>query len=449
MEITGPTERKMTINALNSGARVWLADLEDANTPHWSNVVAGQVNLSEAVRRTISHRTDDGKDYALREDRPLPTIVMRPRGWHLPERHVTCDGKPVAGALVDFGLYFFHNAAELLARGSGPYFYLPKLESHLEARLWNDVFAFAEERLGLPEAVVRATVLIETIPAAFEMDEMLFELQERASGLNAGRWDYLFSLIKELHAVRPGLRAARPQLGHDDRAVHERVRRAAGAHLPPPRRLRDGRHGRVHPEPARPRAERGGDRQGARGQGRARRPPASTAPGSRTPTWCRSARRSSTACSGTGRTSSTVLREDVDVTAEQLLDVPSAGGQADGGRAARQRRGRAALPGVVAARHRRGGDQQPDGGRRHRRDLAVAGVAVAHLRRDARRRHDGHRRAGVADARRTRSAGSASELGADAWAASRFDDAARILAELLLAPELADFLTIPAYDAID
>lgn len=199
VEITGPTERKMTINALNSGAQVWLADLEDANTPHWHNVVSGQVNLYDAVRRTISHRADDGKEYRLRADTRLPTIVVRPRGWHLEERHLRSDGHPVAGALVDFGLYFFHNAAELIARGSGPYFYLPKLESHLEARLWNDVFSFAEERLSLPAGVVRATVLIETLPAAFEMDEILYELRERASGLNAGRWDYLFSLIKELH----------------------------------------------------------------------------------------------------------------------------------------------------------------------------------------------------------------------------------------------------------
>jgi malate synthase len=196
VEMTGPTERKMTINALNSGARVWLADLEDANTPHWRNVIFGQVNLFDAIRRQISFTSAEGKQYELRTDARLPTIVMRPRGWHLNERHLLMDGKPVVGALVDFGLYFFHNAAELLARGSGPYFYLPKMESHLEARLWNDVFSFAEQRLGIPAGTVRATVLIETIPAAFEMDEILYELREHASGLNAGRWDYLFSMIK-------------------------------------------------------------------------------------------------------------------------------------------------------------------------------------------------------------------------------------------------------------
>jgi malate synthase len=197
VEMTGPTERKMTINALNSGAQVWLADLEDANTPHWRNVVSGQVNLYDAIRRDISFASPEGKTYALRTDAPLATIVVRPRGWHLPERHVLHDGAPGVGALVDFGLYFFHNAAELIARGSGPYFYLPKMESHLEARLWNDVFAYAEERLSIPAGSIRATVLIETIPAAFEMDEILYELRTYASGLNAGRWDYLFSIIKK------------------------------------------------------------------------------------------------------------------------------------------------------------------------------------------------------------------------------------------------------------
>jgi malate synthase len=195
VEITGPADRKMTINALNSGARVWLADLEDASTPHWANVVGGQVNLYDAIRRTISFKSG-GKSYRLRDDQRLATIVVRPRGWHFDERHVLVDGTPVVGALVDFGLYFFHNARELIARGSGPYFYLPKIESHLEARLWNDVFAVAQERLGVPYGTVRATVLIETIPAAFEMEEILYELRDHASGLNAGRWDYLFSIIK-------------------------------------------------------------------------------------------------------------------------------------------------------------------------------------------------------------------------------------------------------------
>jgi malate synthase len=194
VEITGPTERKMTINALNSGARVWLADLEDANTPHWANVVDGQQNLHDAIRRTISLQTP-AKTYQLGGG-PYPTIVMRPRGWHLDERHLPVDGEPAVGALVDFGLYFFHNAAELLSRGSGPYFYLPKMESHLEAALWNDVFNHAQDALGIPRGTIRATVLIETIPAAFEMDEILWALRPHIAGLNAGRWDYLFSIIK-------------------------------------------------------------------------------------------------------------------------------------------------------------------------------------------------------------------------------------------------------------
>ncbi|AHH97858.1 malate synthase A [Kutzneria viridogrisea] len=203
VEITGPTERKMAINALNSGAKVWLADLEDANTPHWDNVISGQVNLYDAVRGTIVHTSPEGKHYALRSDVRPATIVVRPRGWHLDERHLEFDGRPAVAALVDFGLYFFHNARELLARGAGPYFYLPKMESHLEARLWNEVFTRAQERLGIPHGTIRATVLIETVPAAFEMDEILYELREHASGLNAGRWDYLFSLIKTFRDAGP------------------------------------------------------------------------------------------------------------------------------------------------------------------------------------------------------------------------------------------------------
>jgi malate synthase len=203
VEITGPTEPKMAINALNCGADVWLADLEDANTPHWRNVVGGQVVLHDAVRRTLSFTSPEGREYRLREDGELPTIVPRPRGWHLPERHLLVDGAPAVGALVDAGLYLFHNAAEQLARGSGPYFYLPKLEGALEARLWALVFDHAEQVLGIPDGSIRATMLIETIPAAFEMDEMLHELGAHATGLNAGRWDYLFSIIKVFRDAGP------------------------------------------------------------------------------------------------------------------------------------------------------------------------------------------------------------------------------------------------------
>ncbi|MFG2142384.1 malate synthase A [Streptomyces sp. NPDC048650] len=197
VEITGPTDRKMTINALNSGARVWLADFEDASAPTWENVVTGQLNLIDAYERRIDF-TDQksGKSYALKPAQELATVVMRPRGWHLQERHLRFEGTPVPGALVDFGLYFFHNAQRLLDLGKGPYFYLPKTESHLEARLWNDIFVFAQEYLGIPQGTIRATVLIETITAAYEMEEILYELRDHASGLNAGRWDYLFSIVK-------------------------------------------------------------------------------------------------------------------------------------------------------------------------------------------------------------------------------------------------------------
>jgi malate synthase len=196
VEITGPTDRKMTVNALNSGARIWLADFEDASAPTWHNVVTGQLNLTAAFERRIDFTSPEGKTYALRPAPELATVVTRPRGWHLDERHLSVDGEPVPGALVDFGLSFFHNAQRLIDLGKGPYFYLPKTESHLEARLWNEVFVFAQDRLGIPRGTVRATVLIETITAAYEMEEILYELREHASGLNAGRWDYLFSIIK-------------------------------------------------------------------------------------------------------------------------------------------------------------------------------------------------------------------------------------------------------------
>jgi len=197
VEITGPTDRKMTINALNSGAKVWLADFEDASTPTWHNVVEGQLNLVDALDRTIDFTSEQGKSYSLRPADELATIVVRPRGWHLDEKHIVVDGRPMAGALVDFGLYLFHCAQRQLDAGKGPYFYLPKMESHLEARLWNDVFVRAQERLGIPQGTIRATVLVETYPAAFEMEEILYELRDHSAGLNAGRWDYIFSVIKK------------------------------------------------------------------------------------------------------------------------------------------------------------------------------------------------------------------------------------------------------------
>lgn len=195
VEITGPVDRKMVINALNSGAKVFMADFEDSLSPTWSNVIEGQVNLQNAVRRTLDFTSPEGKEYKLQEN--TATLVVRPRGWHLVEKHVLAGKDPVSASLFDFGLYFFHNAHELLKRGSGPYFYLPKLESHLEARLWNEVFVFAQDTLGVPQGTIRATVLIETILAAFEMEEILYELRDHAAGLNAGRWDYIFSMIKK------------------------------------------------------------------------------------------------------------------------------------------------------------------------------------------------------------------------------------------------------------
>ena len=196
VEITGPTERKMMINALNSGAKVFMADFEDALSPTWENVIAGQINCSDAIRRTIEFRNPDGRSYRLNDT--VATLLIRPRGWHLTEKHVIVDGEPISASLFDAGLYLFRNAQELLSRGSGPYFYLPKMESHLEARLWNDVFTAAQAELGVPYGSVRATVLIETILAAFEMEEILYELRDHAAGLNAGRWDYIFSAIKKM-----------------------------------------------------------------------------------------------------------------------------------------------------------------------------------------------------------------------------------------------------------
>jgi malate synthase len=208
VELTGPTERKMLINALNSGADTYMADFEDANSPTWTNMVEGQINLVDAVARTISFDNPDGRVYHLNEQ--TATLLVRPRGWHLVEKHVLVDGQPIAAALFDFGLYLFHNARALLERGSAPYFYLPKLESHHEARLWNEVFVAAQDALGIPRGTIKATVLLEIVTSAYEMDEILYELREHSAGLNAGRWDYIFSIIKKFHS--------RPEFVLPDRA---------------------------------------------------------------------------------------------------------------------------------------------------------------------------------------------------------------------------------------
>jgi malate synthase len=209
VEITGPVDRKMIINALNSGASGFMADFEDSNAPTWENCVQGQINLRDAVRRTITFANPDGRAYRLNDK--TATLIVRPRGWHLPEKHLLVDSAPISASLFDFGLYFFHNARALRANGTGPYFYLPKLESHLEARLWNDAFVLAQNHLGIPQGTIKATVLIETILAAFEMDEILYELRDHSAGLNCGRWDYIFSCIKKFRN--------RPEFLYPDRAL--------------------------------------------------------------------------------------------------------------------------------------------------------------------------------------------------------------------------------------
>ncbi len=210
VEITGPTDRKMVINALNCGANVFMADFEDSNAPTWANMIEGQINLRDAVRRTITFRSPEGKDYRLNSK--VATLLVRPRGWHLLEHHLLIDGEPVSGAIFDFALYFFHNVKEALAHDTGPYFYLPKLESHLEARLWNDIFVMAQRELGVPQGTVKATVLIETVLAAFEMDEILYELRDHCVGLNIGRWDYMFSCIKKFRSNKDFCLADRSQV---------------------------------------------------------------------------------------------------------------------------------------------------------------------------------------------------------------------------------------------
>jgi len=210
VEITGPTDRKMVINALNCGANVFMADFEDSNAPTWSNMIEGQINLRDAIRRTIAFTSPEGKNYRLNER--IATLLVRPRGWHLLENHMLVDGEPVSGAIFDFALYVFHNAKEAIARNTGPYFYLPKMESHLEARLWNDIFVMAQRELGLPQGTIKATVLIETVLAAFEMDEILYELRDHCVGLNIGRWDYIFSCIKKFRSNKDFCLADRSQV---------------------------------------------------------------------------------------------------------------------------------------------------------------------------------------------------------------------------------------------
>ena len=348
VEITGPAEPKMMINALNSGARVFMADLEDALSPTWANVVGGQAALMDAVRGTLTFDSPEGKSYRV-GDRPAQ-LVVRPRGWHLVESHVMVDGVPMSASLFDAGLYLFHNAAERIARGSGPYLYLPKLESHHEARLWNEVFVWAQAELGVPRGSVRATVLIETITAAFEMDEILYELREHAAGLNAGRWDYLFSVIKRFRGDTALESPDRSQLTMTVPFMRAYTR-AARADLPPPRGARDRRDGRVHPQPARPRGHRDGPRQGPRRQGAREPATGSMGRGWPTPTWCRSRPRSSTRCSASAEPEGSACATGA-VTAAELLDFARRRRGSHRCGHPRQRPGRPRLPRRVAARRR-------------------------------------------------------------------------------------------------
>ena len=258
VEITGPTDAKMVINALNCGADCFMADFEDANTPTWQNLVEGQANLIDAVDGTLSFSQADGRTYQL-NDGPRATLLVRPRGWHLEEKHVEVDGQPMSGSLFDFGVYLFHNAQRLLASQSAPYFYLPKMESHLEARLWNDAFTFSENALGVPHGSIKATVLIETILAAFEMDEILYELRDHSARAKRRSVGLHVQRDQKVPQSRWSVSATRPDPDHDDRAVHAGVYGIVGPDVPQTWRIRHGRHVRVYPEPPR----RGGHRDGA------------------------------------------------------------------------------------------------------------------------------------------------------------------------------------------
>lgn len=445
VEMTGPTDRKMSINALNSGARVWLADLEDASTPHWHNVIGGQVNLRDAIRRDIGYTSPDGKSYQLRDDQRLATIVVRPRGWHLDEKHILVDDAQVVGAFVDFGLYFFHNAAELLARGSGPYFYLPKTESHLEARLWNDVFSYAEQALGIEHGTVRATVLIETIPAAFEMEEILYELREHASGLNAGRWDYLFSIIKYFRDAGPEFvlpdRAAVPMTTPFMRAYaellvktcHKRGAFAIGgmsAFIPS---RRDEEVNRVAFDQVRADKEREAG-QGFDGSWVAH------------PDLVSICQEVFDRVLGDRPNQLDNLREDVSVTAADLLDLASTEG-----RVTREGLRTNIEVGLLYLESWLGGNGAV-GIHNLMEDAATAEISRSQIWQwvhNASRLEDGTTVTAdlVRDMLAEQLATFREELG-DSYADHRFDTAARVFEQVALADDFADFLTLPAYEAV-
>jgi malate synthase len=437
VEITGPVERKMIVNALNSGAQVFMADFEDANSPTWENCVRGQKNLADAIRRQIDF-TDEtsGKAYALG---PKPAVLFaRPRGWHLDEKHVRIDGRVMSASLFDFGLYFFHNAKELLARGSGPYFYLPKLESHLEARLWNEVFELSQDTLGLPHGTIKATVLIETILAAFEMDEILWELREHSAGLNCGRWDYIFSFIKKFRADPAFVLPERGTVGMDRpfltaysqllvKTCHRRGAHAMGgmaAQIP------------IKDDPAK----------NAQALAKVRADKEREVANGHDGTWV--AHPALVPVAGEvfaqigGPNQLGVKRQDVEVGAAQLLAVP-AGAITEAGLRANLAVGVAYLEawlrgaGCVPLQHLM-------------EDAATAEISrtqVWQWLRHGARLADGRAitsqlvRATLADELAQRRA----ELGTERWEASRFELAARIFDDLVTSLELADFLTLAAY----
>jgi malate synthase len=442
-EITGPVDRKMMINALNSGAQVFMADFEDSASPTWDNMVQGQVNLVDAVRRTIEFAGPDGRRYELAERTAV--LMVRPRGWHLEERHVTVDGEPVSGSLFDFGLYFFHNAAALIRRGSGPYFYLPKLESHLEARLWNDVFVHSQDALGIPRGSIRATVLVETVLAAFEMDEILYELRDHSAGLNAGRWDYIFSIIKKFRNRPDMLLPDRSQVtmtvpfmkAYTDlliKTCHRRGAHAMGgmAAFIPSRR--DEEVNRVAMAKVRDDKERE-SRNGHDGTWVAH------------PDLVALARDVFTEVLRDRPNQIEVARDDVAVTAEMLLDTTVEGGSIT------------------------------EGGVRTNVDVAIrylaswltgnGAAAIYNLMEDAATAEISrsqvwqwvHNKATSAEGtvvapemvRRIigeELARASGELGADAFAAGRFEEAAALFEEVALADDFPEFLTLPAYEHI-
>ena len=441
VEITGPVDRKMIINALNSGASVFMADFEDATTPTWSNLLEGQINLRDANARTIDF--DDpqsGRHYELGED--IATLIVRPRGWHLTEKHVLIDGEPASGSLFDFGLYFFHNARTLLDRGSGPYFYLPKMESRLEARLWNDAFVAAQEALGIPRGTIKATVLIETILAAFEMDEILYELREHSAGLNCGRWDYIFSFIKKF---RNDPSCVLPDRGEVTmtrhfmrsysllaiRTCHRRKAHAIGgmaAQIPirNDEKANEAALAKVRADKER---EAGDGHDGTWVAHPGLVPVAREIFDRLMPEANQIHRR----------------RQDVDITAADLLDVPE-GGITEAGFRQNVNVGIRYLEAWL-----RGSGCVPLYNLME--DAATAEISrtqVWQWLRHGARLDDGRTidRAMFDAVQDDVMAGIREELGGDAYAASRFDDAAALFAEMSTSEEFSEFLTLPAYDMV-